>query len=53
MGHILRQVIKIYASPPDKDTNGKAFHLYSKFSNGCSSMENILSTDCLAYQQRI
>jgi len=36
-----------------KNTNGKSFHLHLRFTNGRGSMEDILSTDCLAYQQHI
>lgn len=51
--YILRQEFKIYAYPTDKDTNGKAFHLYLRLTNCCGSMEDVLSTDCSTYQQRI
>jgi len=53
IGYMLRQEFKIYAYPTDKDTNGKAFHLYLRLTNGCGSMEDVLSIDCSTYQQRI
>ena len=52
-GYTPRQELKICAYPPDKDTNGKDFHLHLRFTNGCGSMEDVLSTDFLAYQQHI
>ena len=53
VGYISRQELKMYAYPHDKDTNGKAFPLHSRFTNGCGSMEDVLSTDYSAFQRRI
>jgi len=53
IGYILKQELKIYAHPPDKNTDGKAFYLHLRFTNGCGSMEDVLSTDCVAYQEHI
>jgi hypothetical protein len=53
IGYILRQELNIYAYLPVKDTNGKAFHLHLRFTNGCGSIEDVLSTEFWAYQQHI
>jgi hypothetical protein len=53
VGYILRQELKIHAYPPDKGTNGRAFNLHLRFTNGRGSMEDVLSTDFSVFQQRI
>jgi hypothetical protein len=49
----LRQELRIYACPPDHDTNRKVRILYSIFKNECGSVEDTLRADYSSVHQLI